>query len=596
MVKDTLVWVNLAADYNQIIIIALKRIIILAAAGLFVLALFPRCAKVVSPTGGPKDTLAPVMVNSTPKINATNFTGNKITFEFNEYIQVKDIQQKLLVSPPLKTQPQVNLKGKKILLEISDTLKENTTYTVYLGDAISDNNEGNPINSFEFAFSTGSTIDTLTLKGSVVNSFTQKPVEGALIMLYSSFADSLPYNSLPVHIAKTNKKGEFKVNNLKYNNYKLVAITDANSNYKYNQGAEEIAFLDKPLKKEDLASSKIALRTFTEELPNQIITGYDRPDKRLLQLNFSRKPHGGFKLKSLDEPTAKDWFILEPDAQGDTVKVWLASDKLTSLDTLRIIAEYKKTDSLNVLNPQTDTLKFVYYNIDNNEKPSKSKKKDKGKDEEVKTSGFELKTSIKGGQPVIPDIPVEFTLPLPAKKTDASKVLIFNETDSIMEPSIKLSIDSLNPRIYRFNKDWKANASYKMLILPGTFQDLSSLLNDTLKLQFYGADPEKFGTLIIKTSNVAKGIVAELLTDKGDLVIRKSAIGNKTITFTYITPGKYKLRFVEDLNQNGTWDTGNYLKKIQPERIFEFTEGKNKGEINIRANWESEISFSIPKP
>jgi hypothetical protein len=198
------------------------------------------------------------------------------------------------------------------LLEIADTLKENTTYTVYLGDAISDNNEGNPINSFEFAFSTGSTIDTLTLKVSVVNSFTQKPVEGALIMLYSSLTDSLPYNSLPVHIAKTNKKGEFKVNNLKYNDYKLVAITDANSNYKYNQGAEEIAFLDKPLKKEDLANSKIALRTFTEELPHQIITGYDRPDRRLLQLNFSRKPLGGFKLKSIDEPTAKDWFILEP--------------------------------------------------------------------------------------------------------------------------------------------------------------------------------------------------------------------------------------------------------------------------------------------
>jgi hypothetical protein len=180
----------------------LRRVLYIVLTGLFIVTLFPRCAKVVSPTGGPKDTIAPIMVNSQPKLNATNFKGNEIFFEFNEYIQLKDFQQKLIVSPPLNQSPFVKTKGKKIILETTDTLKENTTYTVYLGDAISDINEGNPINSFEFAFSTGDMIDTLTLKGSVVNSFTQKPVEGALLMLYDSFSDSLPYKELPKHIAK----------------------------------------------------------------------------------------------------------------------------------------------------------------------------------------------------------------------------------------------------------------------------------------------------------------------------------------------------------------------------------------------------------
>ena len=208
----------------------MKRIVFLIIIGLLGLALFPHCAKVVSPTGGPKDTLAPKVVSSTPRMNSTNFTGNKIIVEFDEYVQVKDVQKKLIVSPPLKTRPQVGIRGKRIEIEITDTLKENTTYTVYLGDAVSDNNEGNPISSFEFAFSTGSSIDTLSLTGNIVNAISREPVEGALVMLYDSFADSLPYITLPTHIAKTNKKGDFVVNNLKYIDYKLVAINDLNSN------------------------------------------------------------------------------------------------------------------------------------------------------------------------------------------------------------------------------------------------------------------------------------------------------------------------------------------------------------------------------
>lgn len=568
--------------------------------GLFVFALFPRCAKVVSPTGGPKDTIAPVMVRSTPKINATNFNGNEIVFEFDEYVQINDVQQKLIVSPPLNNRPQVGVRNKKIVVEISDTLKENTTYTIYLGDAISDNNEKNPINSFEFAFSTGSSIDTLSLKGNVENSFNHEPIEGALIMLYDSFIDSLPYNKLPVHIAKTNKKGEFKINNLKYINYKLVAITDANSNYMYNQGVEDIAFADSIVKKEELTDStkknKLLLRTFREGLPYQIITGYDRPDSNQLQLGFSRKPIGGFTLTPLENKSLKDWYMEEPDAQGDTVNIWLTSETLVAKDTLKLLVAYQKTDSLNILNPQTDTLKFFNFNAPKEEKTSRSKKKDKEKESEQKSNGFTLSTSIKSGGVAIPNVPFEFTTPIPVKKIDVSYIMIFNETDSVMEPSIVLTIDSLNPRTYRFQKEWKPNASYKMLVLPGAFQDIASRLNDTLKLQFTGADPENYGSLIVKIGNVSKGAVAELLTDKGSFITKVSTIGNQQITFSFITPGKYKLRFIEDLNQNNVWDSGNYLKKIQPERIFDFIGGKNKGELNIRANWENEIQFEFPKP
>lgn len=576
--------------------ITLKRIILFVFTGLFVLALFPRCAKVVAPSGGPKDTIAPFLVNSVPRINATNFNGNEIIFEFNEYVQLKDLQQKLLVSPPLKYRPQVKPKGKKVEIELTDTLKPNTTYTVYLGDAISDNNEGNPIKSFEFAFSTGSAIDTLSLQGTVVNSFTKKPVDGALIMLYSSFVDSLPYTHDPTHIAKTNKQGEFRVNNLKFLDYKLLAITDLNSNYKYNQGVEEIAFYDQDVKKDqliDTAKSKIELRLFTEILPQQIITSYNRPQRRALDLNFSRKPVGEITLSLIDEPLEHSWYVTERHNQGDTVKIWITSDRIAQKDTLKILALYQKTDSLNILHPQQDTLKLVFLDKEKSVKPAS---KEKDVDSKAKVEHLNISLSIKNGGVAKPDVPVELTLPMPAKNIDPSKIKIFNETDSIMESSVTLVKDSLNPRVYRFNKEWKSAKAYKMLILDGTFESLETIKNDTIKLAFTGADPEKFGTLIIKPENVTYGIIVELLADKENVVATKASVGNKPISFTFIEPGKYRLRFTEDINLNGIWDTGNYLKKVQPERVFEFTEGKSKGEINIRANWENEIKFSIPKP
>lgn len=575
----------------------MKRISIVVLVGLFVLALFPRCAKVVTPTGGPKDTLPPTLIRSNPLPNAVNFSGQKITFEFDEYIQLKDVQQKMLISPPLKNRPQITPKGKRFDIELIDTLKDNTTYTVYLGDAVVDNNEGNPIKSFEFAFSTGSEIDTLKLSGKVENSFTGEPVEGALVMLYDTFTDSLPYKQLPVHIAKTNKEGKFTVNNLKYLDYKLVIITDANSDYKYNQGAEDIAFWSKPIKKQQVlepsSDLKLTLRTFREDLPYQIITGYSRPERGLLELNFSRKPLGGFKLSCLNKPSETQWYLTEPDAQGDTVKVWLTSDIIIAIDTLKVLATYQKTDSLNKLHPQKDTLKFIFTDRIVDEKNTRQRKKEV---EEVKVQGFAVVTSLQNGKFAIPDQPFEFTLPKPAKKVDVSKIMIFNETDSIMESKVELKGDSLNPRIFKFMKAWKPNSTYRMLVLPGCFESIDKTTNDSLRLSFIGADPENFGVLIAKTDSLACGIIVDLLTDKGKLVSRKSSSDKKPIVFSFIEPGKYKLRFIEDLNKNGEWDSGNYLKNIQPERVFEFTDGKNKGEINIRANWENEIVLSIPKP
>lgn len=551
--------------------------------------MFPRCAKVVSPTGGPKDTIPPVLVNSNPKLNATGFSGQKIVLEFDEFIQLKELQQKLLVSPPLKSKPQPKQKGKKLELELTDTLKPNTTYTFYFSDAVRDNNEGNPIKNFIFSFSTGQTIDTLTLSGRVLNAISNEPVENALVMLYDSFTDTLPYTTLPNHIAKTDKDGKFTLVNLKPIKYKLVVIDDKNGNYLYNQGTESIGFISNEVNPSDKTPKSFSIRLFREELPNQIVTGYDRPERNILSLGFSRKPVGGFSLKPVDRLKLMNWYIVEPDNNGDTLKLWIVNDEIANRDTLMAILEYQKTDSLYRLKPQTDTLRFLYYK----EEVQQSKRKGK-KDEAVQVKkGFTVSTSLPSDRMVIPNVPFELTLPIPIRKADNTKISIFNTTDSIADEQIKLKVDSLNPRIFRFEKDWKPNTSYKLTILPGAFEDYTGQTNDTLMLEMIGADPEKYGTLRINLTGVSKSAVVELLSEKGIPVDTRTIQGNGIVEFSFVKPGKYRLRFIDDSNSNGKWDSGSYMKRIQPERVIYFTDEKTKGVINIRANWDSELQFSL---
>lgn len=522
-------------------------------------------------------------------MNATGYAGQKIVLEFDEFIQLKDLQQKLLVSPPLKNKPQPKQKGKRLELELTDTLKPNTTYTFYFSDAIRDNNEGNPIKNFIFSFSTGQTIDTLSLSGLVKNSFTDEAVENALVMLYDTFADTLPYTTLPNHIAKTDKEGKFTLVNLKPIKYKIVVIDDKNNNYRYNQGSEDIGFVSSSINLSEKIQKDIEIKLFREQIPSQIVTGYDRPERNVLTIGFSRKPVGGFKLKPIDDANAKDWYIVEPDNKGDTVKLWITKPEIANRDTLMAILEYKKTDSLYRLKPQTDTLRFLFYKEDVQQSKRKGKKDEKT---EVK-KGFTVSTSLGSDRVVLPNVPFEFALPAPIRRVDVSKISIYNVTDSIAEEPVKLNADSLNPRIYRFKKDWKSNVTYRMIVFPGAFVDYFGQTNDTLTLEMIGADPEKYGVLKINLSGVSKSAVVELLSEKGAPVDAKTIAGNGVVEFNYIKPGKYKLRFIDDANGNGKWDSGNYMKRIQPESIIYYSDEKTKGVINIRANWDSELQFSL---
>lgn len=595
-------WYNFA-DYKNIQKAdRLKKLLATISVVLLIVSIFPRCAKIVTPLGGPKDTIAPVLVRSIPAMNSLNFKGDKITLAFNEYIVLKDIQKKLAISPPMVKSPIILQRGKSLEIQLREPLRENTTYTLYFADAIVDNNEGNPIKSFEFAFSTGNVIDSLTVSGKIANVFTLLPEDNAFVMLYDNQNDSVPIKELPRYLTRADKKGLFIFKNLQLNDYKVFALRDNNSNYKFDQVSEDIAFLNEPLKKDALqgpsqidtsaqAKREIYLNMFKENNRIQAITGFSRSERRKLALPFTKKPEGQIILTPLNAKVDGNWYLEETNQLQDSVIYWITDDRISAIDTLKIQVSYLKSDSLQHLQPQLDTLRFIYVEKEEFRKSKESKEKEAEK--KVYLKGY---CSINNAQAVKPTLPFEIKFPIPLKKIDESLIILTNIEDSTKVSGFKPVIDSLTPRLYRFNSTWAPDVFYDFKALPGAFTSLDGVENDTIKVRFKGANPENFGVLIITLLNVNKAVIVELLDEKRTRVFEHKIVqpAEKAI-INFINPGKYTLRFIEDSNANGVWDTGWYLKGVQPEKVFNYDEGKTKGVLNIRANWENEITFDFAK-
>ncbi len=579
----------------------LKKLTIIISIFLLIICILPRCAKIVTPTGGAKDTLAPVLIRSNPAMNSINFKGNKVILTFNEIVQLKDIQKKLAVSPPMIKKPELLQRGKNVEIRFKDTLKDNTTYTIYFADAIVDNNEGNPINNFEFAFSTGNSIDSLTLSGVIKNAFTLLPEENVFVMLYKDHNDSVPIKQVSQYLTRSNKHGLFIFKNLQSCDYKIFALKDNNSNYKFDQINEDIAFQNELIKKEMLkepllldtsrhTSRDINLLMFKENNRFQARLGFSRSKRRKLALTFTKKPEGQVLLTPLNFKVDNEWYLTETNRSKDSLIYWITNDKINALDTLLFKVSYFKTDSLQQLKPKLDTLKFIY-----TEKEVVQKRK-KNKDKTEKKIYLNVTSNIKNSQIAKPNKPFELTFPIPLEKIDESLISVTNLKDSSKIENIKLGKDSINPRLYRFNHAWESDVTYKLEALPGAFISLDSIANDTIKIQFKGANPDNFGILNFNLLNFKNVAIIELLNENKSQVIERLMVNpDEKVALSFIDAGKYTLRFIEDSNLNGEWDTGWYLKKIQPERIYYYDEGKSKGVLTVRANWESEITFDFNK-
>ncbi len=521
-----------------------------------VLALW-QCAKRGSPTGGPKDVTPPKLIRSEPENFTINFKENKIRLYFDELIKLQDVQNQLVVSPPFKHAAEITPQGtpsKFIELVIKDTLRENTTYTINFGQSIQDNNEGNPNSFLTYVFSTGDYIDSLSVSGAVKDAYNRKADEFISVMLYemdSTYNDSTIYKSPPLYITNTGDSLPFfELKNLKAGKYALFALKDANKNNMYNQGQDKIGFLQDTVA---IPTDSIYLLTLFKEISNykasvpsfvaknKIIFGYqgDYRDMKIETLTTLPDSIKSLVMKERDKDTLNFWMT---PTDLDSIIFTVSNEKLKAIDTFTVKLRDLPMDSLRVASSA------------------------RGKFNPEDT--FSILAST------------------PIQQLDTSKIAL-KISDSI--PAIfTFSLDSLENKI-DFDFEKEPNQKYTFSLLPGAITDFFGMQNDSLDYKLSTTSLADYGILRIRLGgDVTYPVIVQLTNEKGEIQREIIATESQVFEFNSLEPGNYVARVIFDENGNGIWDTGNYLKKTQPERISYYP-----GLIEIRANWEKEENFIL---
>jgi uncharacterized protein (DUF2141 family) len=547
----------------------------------------------VAPTGGPKDTIAPVLLKMEPPQRTREFKGKELIFTFNEYVQLKDQNKNFVISPPLPSKkPVLKIKGKSIVVSFP-SIADSVTYYIDFGASVVDVNESNPASYLNFIFSTGEALDTMIYVGHVVDALTLDPANAVHIFLYEDNIDSLVFKRNPSALSITNKEGVFIVKGLKNKRYKMVAVEDKNSNMRYDAGIEQIAFSDSliqptPFSENDSISfySLPVFNLFTENVKRQALMETKRPEERLISLRFNEIYPVIQSFRLDDIPPAR--IIEDASAQRDSINFWITSREIKDTITGELI--YLKTDTANKLSPDTVKIKLIH------SKPKlkrKSRDKDDDDEEEDEEEIIPIAPDIHAAAAGVVENDITFVFKTPLLRVDTSKMhlSIFDDTgkEKIPVKAISFTQDSIRVTNYKLSAKWKVASKYELSIMPEAFVDVYSITNDTVTKTFETADPEKFGKLILEIINSENQYIFQLMKDKDKKVTQEKIMdGNGEVVFQYLNSGKYRVRVIEDLNRNGKWDTGSYLDKRQAERVLFLVFSTGETLLDIKTNREDE--------
>jgi len=544
--------------------------------------LFGGCAKIGTPTGGPRDVTPPRFLRSSPPNYSTNFSARKIECWFDEYLQLKDINQQLMISPPMKKKPSVTPKGKSFVLELNDTLKARTTYVMDFGNAITDNNEGNVLEGFRYVFSTGDYIDSLSVSGTVISAFDLKPPkESFLILVYNDLSDTAPSAKLPLYVGRTNASGKYRIDNMAEGQYRFYAIKDNNSNFRYDPFTEPVAFIDSvitlsPHQINTDSSGKLVpvelppFYFFTENDTRQYIKNTNRKEPCKLEVVMNIPPKGEilYHAPSFD---VHEKLIAERNHSGDSLTLWITDSLLCAADSLTLIFSYfSPADS----SRKTDTVRFNYFDAGG--------KKQK--------EFLQLKTSPSRGGTVDLFAPLAITAGKPVCKTDTSKIILTETLDSVSRPRpFRFYRDSLNPRLCYVACSWQPEGSYVLNMYPGFLTTCQGYTNDSLEVSFLAQKQEFYGNIILHVGGHLTSPVIIQLYEK-NLVDERYISSDTTLVFSMLKPASYSFKAIYDDNHNKLWDTGNLKKKQQPEEIELMEES-----LTVRSNWDIEKTWILKK-
>jgi hypothetical protein len=562
-----------------------------------------RCANVMAPTGGPKDITPPKILEAVPPNHSIRFTGNTFSITFDEYVKLDKVAQQLLISPPMAQLPDFKIKKKTLLVRFKEPLKPNTTYSVFFGDAIQDVNEGNPLHDFTYVFSTGNTIDSMSLRGQVVQAQDLKPADGVFVMLYKNNNDTIPLDSLPLrvkpfYLSKTDKKGYFWFSGLADTSYLIFALKDENASLTFDQPSEEIAFLDtlvKPQYRPVTHLDKAEMDTLTAGLPSdsaqmvvdslrKIADSLADSKLTLYRLYLFRQPDTVQKLMktALVRPNTVR-FVFNIPGKGVTIRslnyhpdsVWYRSEWSSTGDTLTWFLRLPHPDTLNLL---VSNGKNIHDTIDLRVIPkpklTRKKKKTTAKKKVYLSWLINHTANIKPGEKLV------LTFGQPVAKVIPDSILLVQAEDSLYHHEMHF-LDSLHRRLW-FPMKVKDGENYGLLIPDSTVIDWNGFFNKQISISLHSKSLKDYGSLNFSLQPSRDGhYIFEALGNGGKPVEIRYFSGSVTLHFLRMDPGTYTFKIIFDRNNNKKWDPGNYMKKQLPEKVIFFP-----GEIKIRANWD----------
>ena len=582
------------------------------------------CAKMGAPDGGWYDETPPHVVGAMPADKSTHVSKRNIRINFNEFVKIDNPTQNVVVSPPQLEVPEIKGEGKSINVKLIDKLQPNTTYTIDFSNAISDNNEGNPLGNFTYSFSTGNHIDTLEVAGYVVQAADLEPVKGILVGLYADLSDTAFKTKPMLRVSRTDSRGHFIIRGVAPGKYRVYALQDADGNYSFNQRSEMLAFnhdIIEPsfrpdvrqdtLWRDSLHIESIAQVSYTHFLPdniclrafNEIVTDRhllksERPEPNHFTLYYTYGDSVLPNVRGLNFNT-KDAFVVESSAHKDTVTYWLRDTALVNQDTLKMVVTQNITDSTGVLRQQEDTLtllaKVPYAKRLKDKqkafdewKKKQDKLKKRGEPYETTMPEEPLKLEITPSGDMDPDQNISIVAKEPLKDVDTNHVRLFSHPsgDSLWykEP---YELKRISNEEFQVKAAWKPGTEYSFEADSTAFETIYGTMSGKLKQGLKVRGEDAYASLIMTISGMqGRHIIAQLLDGQGKTV-KVSYTDNGQAEFYYLKPGKYFMRIIVDANNNKKWDTGNYDTSLQPEEVY-----YNPDEIECKAKWDLTLTWN----
>ena len=606
------------------------------------------CASIGTPDGGPYDEEPPVLLKATPVLNATGVSVAKITLEFDENVTLENAFENVVVSPPQLQMPEIKYSGKKIMVELFDTLKPNTTYSVDFGNAIVDNNERNPYENFAYVFSTGDAVDTLAVSGVVLNAADLEPIKGMIVGLHSCLDDSA-FSKLPFErVSRTDSRGRFTIKGIAPGKYRVYALSDANQNYLFDQKSEAVAWLPTVIEPHAAPAVRpdtiwrdsvtidtiryinytrfmpddLVLRVFKEDFMSQYLVKQTRDQHNKLALFFAAPNNTLPRLEGLDFDLT-DAYILEKSARMDTLVYWLKDSMLYRNDTLALKLTYRVVDEAGDSIDRNDTLfvsakrrweavlKQQQKKHEEDMKNFMRKAKNSPDYDEENPPVYVPKTKVlpvrfSGSNSMDLNAVCRFTFEEPLLSVDASKISVALKVDTLWTPvDMVFRQDSTNIRRYEMFAEWRPEETYMVTADSAAFKGLYGGVSEKFTREMTFKSLDEYAVLYVNIAGVRNNGMLQLL-DARENVVMEQKTENGHCTFYFIKPGTYYMRLIFDANGNGKWDTGDFEKGIQPEHVsyyhhaldlralFEYTQ--DDWDIGTPLNEQKPLDITKQKP